>query len=254
VTFRTTIFFASLFGLAPAVCIGAATYPYGAPISLTGTLTSLDQVNVRGEHVQVPALKLPSAINVSGPKPLYPLDANALRVLQLGMASSADMQSFKNNQGASATVVCHLEPQETAHHYTQAWCSVKILKIDGAPRTAKADPNPELKLPDERALAQAKQRCADAGYAAGNSNLTQACVARNEVSWEYLKGVTGTPFRVEYWAACHRAAGGAYSLDLFQWAKCVQFAEASCDQTTKSGSPIWNQCVRAIQTRAWLLR
>ncbi len=111
-----------------------------------------------------------------------------------------------------------------------------------------------LPMPNEKTLELAIQQCEDFAFGSGDKALAATCNRRNQAAWSTLQMASTSTFPVEYWAACHRAAGGNNGLVLELWAKCVTFAQQQCNQTAKSGGAEWNQCVRAINSRSWIYR
>lgn len=135
-------------------------------------------------------------------------------------------------------------------------CAVGVLAFTilasgaGVPVLAAAP----LPMPHEKTLELAIQQCEDFAFGSGDKALAATCNRRNQAAWSTLKMVSTSTLPVEYWAACHRAAGGNNGLVLELWAKCVTFAQHQCNHSAKSGSAEWNQCVRAINSRSWIYR
>lgn len=109
-----------------------------------------------------------------------------------------------------------------------------------------------LPMPHEKTLELAIQQCEDFAFGSGDKALAATCNRRSQAAWSALKMASTSTLPVEYWAACHRAAGGNNGLVLELWAKCVTFAQQQCNHSAKSGSAEWNQCVRAINSRSWI--
>lgn len=135
--------------------------------------------------------------------------------------------------------------------HTIAALTIGYLAVGASPPVAGAAPLP---MPHEKTLELAIQQCEDFAFGSGDKALAATCNRRNQAAWSALKMASTSTLPVEYWAACHRAAGGNNGLVLELWAKCVTFARQQCNQTAKSGSAEWNQCVRAINSRSWIYR
>lgn len=124
---------AGLLGLTFTLSASAATYRYGTPVSVTGTLGSRQGVDCcnmgKEEVVEFPAIILDHPINT------IPADrqdeegpVNGVLIMQLVKGNDSQWKFYKNNQGHRARLTCSMFVAQTGHHLTQVLCNVDSMK------------------------------------------------------------------------------------------------------------------------------
>jgi Domain of unknown function (DUF4431) len=117
----------------------AADFQYGKPAGLVGILaerTGIDCcINGREKKVMFPVVQLDQPINAASANAAKPdedeMPENGVFVMQIVLASSELLATYKANKGKRVRVICSLFHAVSGHHLTPVLCDViRITKPD----------------------------------------------------------------------------------------------------------------------------